>query len=113
MNPDSARAVGELVLDRLRAQATQFGVDLGGVHWEGARFKFERDPSSGHDALVASWVRGARNVQIALRPDGHVHAECDLLVDHPSRPGYWMDVLTIWGRAPHLRCEPSLIAKPQ
>ncbi len=50
--------------------------------------------------------------RMTLRPDGHVHAECDLLVDHPARPGYWMDVLTLWGLPPELRCEPSLIKKP-
>jgi hypothetical protein len=112
MSPSELRPLGELVLDRLRAQAAQYGVDLPSVHWDGARFAYERDPSTGRDALVARWVKGPRNLQVTLRPDGHVHAEFDLLIDHPARPGYWMDVLTLWGQPPALRCEPSLIKKP-
>lgn len=112
MVPSELRPIGELALDRLCAQAAQFGVDLPGLHWESARLAFQRDPSTGSDALVARWVRGARNIEITLRPDGHVYGECDLLVDHPLRPGWWMDVLAIWGRPPRLRCEPTLIKKP-
>lgn len=113
MNSGAVRPLGELVLDRLRAQAAQYGVDLPDLHWEGARLAFQRDPASGQEALVARWVRGSRNVEITLRPDGHVYGECDLLVDHPLRPGYWMDVLAIWGQPPALRCEPNLIRKPE
>lgn len=112
MSPAELGALGERVLDRLRAQAAQYGVEFPGVHWEGARFEYQRDPASGLDALVARWIRGPRQVQITLRPDGHVYGECDLQVDHPSQSGYWMDVLAIWGLAPALRCEPTLIRKP-
>lgn len=114
MTPSEARPLGERVLDRLQALAAQYGVELPNLHWDGARFAFQRDPATGHDALIARWVRGARNIEITLRPDGHIYAECDLLVDHPSRPGYWMDTLALWGRRDaELRCEPSLIRKPQ
>ena len=112
MSPDSARAAGEAVLARLRAEALRYGVELPGMVWESAHFDRQRDPLSGLDALLARWQCAGRNVQLVLRPDGHVHGECDLLIDHPARPGFWMDTLGVWGLPPALRCEPNLIAKP-
>ena len=113
MNAETARPLGELVLDRLRAQAAQYGVELVGLNWDAARFNKQRDPATSLDALLAHWECNGRNVQITLRPDGHVYGECDLLIDHPARPGFWMDTLAVWGLPPALRCEPSLIVKPE
>ena len=112
MSPEAARVVGESVLRRLRAEAAGYGVDLPGLAWDSAHFDLQRDPASGLDALLARWQCAGRKVQLTLRPDGHVYGECDLLIDHPTRPGWWMDVLAIWGVPPGLSCEPSLIAKP-
>ena len=100
------------MLDRLRAEALRYGVDLPGLVWESAQFNLQRDPVSGLDALLARWDCGGRSVQLVLRPDGHAYGECDLLVDHPSQPGFWMDTLAVWGLPPALKCEPNLIAKP-
>lgn len=113
MNPDSARAAGELVLERLRAETARYGVELPGLNWESAHFDLQRDPASGQDALLARWHCAGRRVQLTLRPDGHVYGECDLLIDHPTRPGFWMDTLALWGLPSALRCEPSLIVKPE
>jgi hypothetical protein len=113
VNPDSARAVGEAVLERLRAESIGYGVDLPGLAWAWAHFDLQRDPASGLDALVAHWHCGGRNVQLTLRPDGHVYGECDLLIDHPARAGFWMDTLAVWGLPGALKCEPNLIARPQ
>lgn len=113
MNPDSARAAGEAVLERLRAEAANYGVELPGLTWELAQFNLQRDPASGLDALLARWDCGGRKVMLTLRPDGHVYGECDLLVDHPARPGFWMDTLAVWGLPAALKCEPSLIVKPE
>lgn len=112
MNPASARAAGEQVLERLRAEAARHGVALPGLAWDAAHFELQRDPASGHDALLARWQCGGRNAMLTLRPDGHVYGECDLLIDHPARPGIWMDTLAVWGLPPELRIEPNLIVKP-
>jgi hypothetical protein len=112
VNPDAARAAGEAVLDRLRAEAAAYGVDLAGLSWASASFDRQRDPATGEDALLARWQCDGRALRITLRPDGGVYGECDLLLDHPTRPGYWLDTLAIWGMPPALRCEPTLIAKP-
>lgn len=112
MSHDSARAAGEAVLDRLRTEAARYGVELSGLVWESAHFDRQRDPLSGLDALLARWQCAGRSVQLVLRPDGHVYGECDLLVDHPTRQGFWMDTLAVWGLPPVLRCEPNLIAIP-
>ena len=70
MNAEAARPLGELVLDRLRAQAAQYGVELVGLNWDVARFNKQRDPATSLDALLAHWVCNGRNVKMTLRPDG-------------------------------------------
>lgn len=113
MNPDTARGIGEAVLERLRAEAAGYGVELPGLAWASAHFDVQRDPASGEDALLARWHCAGRRLQLTLRPDGHVYGECDLLIDHPGRSGFWMDTLAVWGLPPMLRCEPNLIVKPE
>jgi len=112
INPECARAAGESALGRLATEAARYGVTLPGLAWEAARFELQRDPVTGLDALLSRWHCAGRNVQLMLRPDGHVYGECELLIDHPARPGFWMDTLAVWGLPSALRCEPNLIPKP-
>ncbi len=109
---EARRAQGEAVLAALRAEAAKWGVDLGGLSWEIARFDSQRDPSSGEEALLARWSLGDRRGQMTLRADGHVFAECDLLVDHPKKPAFWIEAVTAWGVLPLLKSEPRLVEKP-
>lgn len=113
MNPDIARPTGEAVLTLLRSEAVRYGVSLPVLLWNSARFEAQKDPSTGESALLARWQAEGRNVNLTLRPDGHIYGECDLLVDHPKRPGFWIDTLAVWGVPPGLKFEPNLIAKPE
>jgi hypothetical protein len=113
VNADSARAVGEPILARIVVEAARYGLKLPALDWAAGRFVPQRDPASGLEALCARWEFDGRRVQLTLRLDGHVYGECDLLIDHPAKPGLWMDVLAIWGVPPVLKCEPSLIEKPE
>lgn len=112
MNAERAREMGEPILARFESEAARYGVRLPKLEWAAGRFDHQRDPASGLDAVCARWNYDGRRVQLTLRPDGHVYGECDLLIDHPTKRGMWMDVLAIWGIPPELKCEPSLIAKP-
>ena len=112
MTPESMRAEGELVLARICSEAALFGVTLTGLVWSAGRFDRQRDPASGEDALIVVWKLDGRRVQLTLRPDGNIFAECDLLIDHPQKPKFWMDTLTVWGTASALKAEPNLIEKP-
>lgn len=66
MSPESARAAGEAVLDRLRTEAAHYGVELPGLVWESAHFDWQRDPLSGLDALLARWQCAGRSVQLGV-----------------------------------------------
>lgn len=113
MNPEQARGTGEAALARITAEAARYGIRIPQMEWSGGRFERQRDPATGLDAVCARWQCDGRRVQLTLRPDGHVYGECDLLIDHPTKPGLWMDVLAIWGVPPALKAEPSLIRKPE
>lgn len=96
----------------LRGEAVRYGILLPALPWDDAQFAEQRDPSTGESALLARWQAEGRQVSLTLRPDGHVYGECDLLADHPKRPGFWMDTLSVWGIPPSLKFEPNLVAKP-
>ena len=106
------RAQVEAVLAALRAEAAKRGVDLAALDWAAARFDRQRDPSSGEEALLARWNLDGRRGHLTLRTDGHVYAECDLLIDHPRRPQFWIEAATVWGVLPALKSEPRLVEKP-
>lgn len=106
------RARVETVFAALRAEGAKWGVDLAALTPESARYDSQRDPSSGEEALLARWTVDGRRGQMTLRADGHVFAECDLLVDHPRRPVFWIEAATVWGILPLLKSEPRLVEKP-
>lgn len=117
MSAAAQRAVAErprldALFAALRAEAARCGVALDLPAWEAVQFSLQRDPASGDDALCAHWRLAGRRGQLSLRPDGHAWAECDLLVDHPQRPAFWIEAVTAWGLAPDLKSEPRLLAKP-
>jgi hypothetical protein len=113
VNAERAREVGEPILARISAEVARYGINLPRLDWSAGRFDHQRDPASGLDAIVARWDCEGRRLQLTLRPDGHIYGECDLLIDHPTKRGMWMDVLAIWGVPSALKCEPSLIKKPE
>lgn len=105
----------EAVLAALRAEAAKWGVDLAALRLEHLRFDQQRDPSTGEHALRGVWRAGdcgGYGGQLTLRGDGHVYAECDLLIDHPRRPQFWIEAATVWGVLPALKSEPRLLEKP-
>lgn len=114
-HPATSRAQVVAILDALRAEAAKWGVDLTALRFEILHFGSQRDPSTGEAALTALWRGGdcgGHGGQLSLRADGHVHAECDLLIDHPRRPQFWIEAATVWGVLPALKSEPRLLEKP-
>lgn len=102
----------ETVLATLRREAGKWGVNLDRLHCDAGSYEFQRDPSSGELALRGRWTLASRRAEITLRADGNAWAECDLLVDHPQKPGWWIEAVTAWGVLPELKSEPRLLAKP-
>lgn len=100
------------ILAALHAEAAKWGVNLDALVPEALRYGTQRDPISGEDALHARWSLDGRNGQLTLRRDGYVYAECDLLVDHPKKPAFWIEAATVWGILPQLKSEPRLVEKP-
>ncbi len=96
----------------LVAEAAGAGIAMVRPAWDAGSFALQRDPCSGEDSLVASFVVDARRGSVCLRPDGSLYAEFDICEPHPSRPGLWIDAVVTWGRPPQLKSEARLLAMP-
>lgn len=75
-------------------------------------YHLERDPSSGEMTLVGDWldVRGHRFGQVLLHGDGSFFAEYDIVRPHPTRPRWFVEAITAWGRDGEIRTDPRLLA---
>jgi hypothetical protein len=107
------RPAGEAAVSALLAEAARAGIAMLRPAWDAASFALQRDPFSGEDSLVASFVVDARRGSVCLRPDGSLYAEFDICEPHPSRPGLWIEAVVTWGRPPQLKSEARLLAMPE
>jgi hypothetical protein len=49
---------------------------------------------------------------VAVRSDGTVYAELDVLAPHPKNPRHWIESVLVWGKPPTLKSEPRLLERP-
>ena len=69
-----------------------------------------RSPAA--NSLLARWHRRPSLASLAIREDGFLYGEWDVLAPHPSQRGQWIEMVVTWGKPPRLKSEPRLIAMP-
>mgnify|MGYP000873644259 FL=1 len=106
------RATLEAGLAQLRAEAARWGIALDANDCAQAEFALQRDPCSGELSLLARWHGDRRRASLAIREDGFLYGEWDVLAPHPSQRGQWIEMVVTWGKPPCLKSEPRLIAMP-
>jgi len=76
-----------------------------------AEFRLARDPASGLHSLVGVWRNrdGGKCGELLFHADGSFFAEYDVVRVHPSRPRWFVEAVTAWGRGDILRAEPRLL----
>lgn len=76
-----------------------------------AEYRLSRDPASGQDSLVGVWrnAQGGKCGELLFHADGSFFAEYDVVRVHPSRPTWFVEAVTAWGRGGTLRSEPRLL----
>ena len=84
-------------------------VELAGL--DQAQFELSRDPASGEDSLVGTWLdgRGQRVGCILFHADGSFFAEHDVVRPHPSDSRWFVEAVTAWGRDDVIKAEPRLL----
>lgn len=107
----TARAVCRALTDEVH----KIGLDQVGVaitQPELAQFHLERDPASGDQALIGEWrdLAGNKFGSLVFHADGSFFVEQDVVRVHPTRPRWFVEAVTAWGRGNDVKAEPRLLA---
>jgi hypothetical protein len=76
-----------------------------------AAFWLDKDPASGEHSLIGEWRddQGMKVGGMAFHADGSFFAEHDVVRTHPSKPRYFVEAVTAWGRDETIKSEPRLL----
>lgn len=82
------------------------------IRLEEAVFTRVLDPSNGLPGYEGVWrdSRAQKCGSLNINSDGSYYGEFDLLVLHPSKPRWFIEAVTLWGRDGVVRTEPRLLA---
>lgn len=78
-----------------------------------AEFSVVSDPASGGEkSLSGTWrdTHGHQVGSIVFHTDGSVYAEYNVALPHPVKHGWFVDMITVWGRDGEIKSEPQLLA---
>jgi hypothetical protein len=82
------------------------------IRLEEAVFTRVIDPSNGLPGYEGIWRDGnaQKRGSLIINSDGSYYGEFDLLLLHPSKPRWFIEAVTVWGRDGVVRAEPRLLA---
>jgi hypothetical protein len=98
----------------LRDEVQRLGFEQGDVtigEFGEAAFWLHTDPASGEPSLIGEWRdhNGSKVGGMAFHADGSFFAEHDVVRTHPSKPRYFVEAVTAWGRDDTIKSEPRLL----
>lgn len=110
--PEVSLAVARLV-ETLRGEAARFvpADRLPDIRQDALALAEVTDPANGQPGWEGVW-RNALNERVGrltLNSDGSFYAEYDLCVRHPSRPDWFVEAVTAWGRGDSVKAEARLL----
>lgn len=110
------RPLAEAVCARLEAEIHKIGLPARESRprplFELARRHTEKDPYSGEETLLCTWLNhhGFRIGQLKFHGNGSFYAEFDVGEPHPTDPRWFVEMVTAWGQGDNIKAEPQLIA---
>lgn len=102
------------VCSRLRDEVHRLGFDVEEVvigDFGDAFYRLETDPASGEPSLIGEWRddKGMKLGGLAFHADGSFFVEHDVVRTHPSKPSFFVEAVTAWGRDTQIKSEPRLL----
>ncbi|WP_455204372.1 hypothetical protein [Kaarinaea lacus] len=112
---EQVRVLGETICTALSSEVKKIGLEhkaLVTAPWERARFELQRDPANGQSSLVGTWqdANGQRVGSIIFHCDGTFFAEYDVVEQHPSDRGWFVEAVNAWGNQDTIKVEPRLLS---
>lgn len=110
----SLRELGEQVCLSLYDECQKLGLDdskIPDIRFDAASFDLQKDPYSGENSLRGDWLneRKSRLGSILFHADGSFFAEYDVIHPHPSKPQWFVEAVTAWGRDGVIKSEARLL----
>lgn len=116
-NPDRQKPVISAVWARLLEELGKHNLasDFPQQPPDFASFEMRQDPFDGSEAFFGFWQLSgsARRGEFILYGDGKAFVEVDVLLKHPSKPNYFIEAVTVWGKADALKAEFKLMPMPE
>lgn len=116
---DAKRAIGISICQRLRAEIDKldFAKDesITYPYFDTAHFVLTKDPYTGDANLTGYWYneRNKKRIErigrLQFNSDGSFYAEFDVVKPHPSKPDYFVEAVTAWGKEDTIKTESRLL----
>lgn len=114
------RDLGRSICQRLHDEINKLGFTPTEIKsypiYDDACFELIKDPYTGGQNLTGYWYDEAKKQRIGrlqFNSDGTFYAEYDVVKLHPSKPTYFIEGVTAWGKAEQIKSEPKLLEIPQ
>lgn len=104
----------ERVRGKMRDALVEVGIELPGVDAAPCDTEQRADPFDQSLTRFHYWRDSHNNIlgSIQLHGCGRVFAEYDVLRNHPHKPGWFIESVSVWGDDSHLRSELQLLPLP-
>jgi hypothetical protein len=116
---DAKRAIGVSICERLRAEISKLGFANDTLanypYYHTANFTLVKDPYTGDTNLTGVWYndrnkqRVERIGRLQFNSDGSFYAEYDVVKPHPSKPAWFVEAITVWGKEDTIKAEARLL----
>ena len=110
------RQLAESVCKRLGQEINKLGFDAAEIKnypvYDEASFVLIKDPYTGEYNLAGYWQDAANKQRIGrlqFNSDGTFYAEYDVVKTHPTKPLWFVEGVTAWGKADNIKAEAKLL----
>jgi hypothetical protein len=107
--------LAESVCQRLTDEINKLGFspssNLQYPRYAEARFELIKDPYTSTDNLACYWydARQQRVGRLQFNSDATFYAEYDVIKPHPVKSKWFVEGVTAWGKADHIKAEAKLL----
>jgi hypothetical protein len=103
--------------ERLRAELTKLGFAEAELVLRSpaeAKYRLESDPLSQCHSLAGAWLdaRGYQQGSLLFHADGSFFVEQDVIRNHPTRKGWFVEAVNAWGKGAEIKVEARLLPLP-
>jgi len=115
---ESHQEIGQSICKKLIAEMIGLGFKPSEIElqpdYSTAQFEVVKDPYTGDKNLLANWYdqQKLRVGQLQFQSNGSIYTEYDVVKNHPSKPRWFVEAVTAWGKPEAVKTEAKLIPLP-